>query len=162
MEHSDSNHLRSLSSYIRPQIALPEIDCEAPIDEALANFAIQRHRVGALLYKATRHHENISERAASLLSATYHKNTRSILAQRAALQKITKLLEDHAIPFSTLKGLGIADQIYDDPQTRQSKDIDIQIPPDASRLAIHLLSATLQQYYSENRSVFSILYEPEL
>ncbi|WP_323799936.1 nucleotidyltransferase family protein [Parasphingorhabdus sp.] len=141
MEHSDSKHLRSLSAHIRPQIALPEIDCEAPIDEALANFAIQRHRIGAMLYKATKHHENISERAASLLSATYHKNTRSILAQRAALQKITKLLEDHAIPFSTLKGLGIADQIYDDPQTRQSKDIDIQIPPHASRLAIQLLSA---------------------
>lgn len=148
MEHSDSKYLRSLSAYIRPQIALPEIDCEAPIDEAMASFAVQRHRVGAMLYKATEHRENLSERAASLLSTTYQQNIRAILAQRAALQKVTKLLGDHAIPFSTLKGLGIADQIYDDPRTRESKDIDIQIPPDASRMAIQLLSANGYIYKS--------------
>jgi hypothetical protein len=141
MEHSDSKHLRSLSAHIRPQIALPKIDCAAPIDEALANFAVQRHRVGAMLYKATRHKENTSERAASLLSTTYRKNIHTMLSQRAVLQKITKLLDDHDIPFSMLKGLGIADQLYDDPQTRESKDLDIQIPPHASRMAVQLLSA---------------------
>jgi hypothetical protein len=157
MEHSDSNYLQSLSAYICPQIGLPAAGCEAPIDEALANFAVKRHRVGAMLYKATQNNPNVGELAASILSSSYQKNIRAILSQRAALQKLTVLLEDHAIPFSILKGLGVANQIYDDPHTRESKDIDIQIAPHTSEAAIQLLSKNGYIYkpYSlrANRSV---------
>tara|TARA_R110000824_G_scaffold4308_1_gene20666 strand:- start:16215 stop:17291 length:1077 start_codon:yes stop_codon:yes gene_type:complete len=140
MDHADSLYLQRLCASLRPQLSLPFEEIAVPVDRDLANFAVHRHRVGPLLYKAAQHFPKIDNAADLILVQSYEKNLRAILMQKAASKRLTILLQSHSIPFSFLKGLGLANQIYSDPSTRQSKDIDILISPESSESAIRLFN----------------------
>lgn len=131
--------MQLLAAHIAPQIGLSTGGQLPPIDGDLVNFAITRHRVGPFLHAASGQSQNLDDRVAALLSACFQKNLRENLAKRAVLQRLIKLFDDNGIAFSVLKGVGLADQIYDDPNLRLSKDIDILIPVDAAEPALRLL-----------------------
>ena len=150
MEHADYDLLQSLSAHLRAPIGLDTKDCVQPIDEPLANFAINRHRVGSILYKASQNNKNIDETARSLLASAYKKNIYDSLAQKASTEKITRLFESHDIAFLVMKGSGLAHQLYDEPHIRLSKDIDILIPTSSSAKAIEVLNNNGFEYQSHS------------
>lgn len=140
MKHADIPLMQSLIAHISLQVGLPSTSKKAPIDTTFANYAIKRHRVGPFLYAVAKHSQNLDEQVAASLLACYQKNMREILVQTAVLQRLSRLFETHGIEFSVLKGAGFADQVYDEPMLRCSKDIDILIPTHAAEAAIQLLS----------------------
>jgi len=149
--------LQYLCDMVRTQISLPSDDAQNTITEDLARYAIGRHRIGPLVFKAV--HTNLqkndpSSSAIDLLERSYRENTRKILTQRAASKSLTDLLDKHAVPYCNLKGDGLAQQIYNDPGLRQSVDIDILIPEEKSRLAIQLMNDAGYHYrpYAMNRN----------
>ena len=113
-----------------------------PISEELATFADSRHRVGPLLHIASQSCADITAEAnaSTILKSSYQKNVFASLKQKAAEKKIADLLAAHSVPFSFLKGRGLAEQLHDDSAARQSKDIDILIAPKRSRQAVELLN----------------------
>ncbi|WP_173205852.1 nucleotidyltransferase family protein [Sphingopyxis sp. BSNA05] len=131
-----------MSRYLRPALSLPLIDVSEPISETLATFAVSRHRVGPLLHLAMQSSADVTadDNASSILETAYQNNIFAGLKQKAAEKNISKLLNAHSVPFSILKGRGLAEQLHDDSTARQSKDVDILIPPDQSRQTIELLN----------------------
>jgi hypothetical protein len=142
MIHADLPLMQALAAHIGPQIGLPDKGIGYPIDTALAQYAITRHRVGSLLYAAAKHGTNVDEDAAAALLSCYQKNTLDTLAQKAVLHRLEKLFQENGIEFSVLKGMGLAEQIYNEPELRQANDIDILIPVQAVDAAIRLLTIT--------------------
>lgn len=142
MDGNSEALLLSLSRYLRPAISLPSMGVSEPISETLATFADSRHRVGPLLHMAWQSCADITaeENASSILKSAFQKNVFVSLRQKAAGEKISNLLTSHSIPFSFLKGGGLAEQLHDIATARQSKDVDILVPPDRSRQAIKLLN----------------------
>ncbi|WP_321327399.1 nucleotidyltransferase family protein [uncultured Parasphingorhabdus sp.] len=142
MDSDSKALLLSLSRYLRPAISLPPRGVGEPISETLATFADNRHRVGPLLHMAMQNCADITATgpAATLLESACQKNLIASLKQKAAEQRISKLLKDHSIPFTVLKGRGLAQQLHDNSAVRRSKDIDILISPDRSRQAIAMMN----------------------
>ncbi|ASK89862.1 putative nucleotidyltransferase [Sphingorhabdus sp. SMR4y] len=142
MDRDSETLLISLSRYLRPAISLPSRDVLEPISEALAIFADSRHRVGPLLHIAMQNCADITadSSASPILESAYQKNIFASLRQKAAEKKISELLAAHSVPFSFLKGRGLAEQLHDDPTARRSKDVDILIAPDSTGQAIALLN----------------------
>ncbi|ATW03844.1 nucleotidyltransferase family protein [Sphingorhabdus sp. YGSMI21] len=142
MDGNSEALLLSLSRYLRPALSLPLIDVSEPISETLATFAVSRHRVGPLLHLATQGSADVTadDNASSILETAYQNNIFAGLKQKAAEKNISKLLNAHSVPFSILKGRGLAEQLHDDSTARQSKDVDILISPDRTRQAIGLLN----------------------
>ncbi|MEH6660692.1 MAG: nucleotidyltransferase family protein [Parasphingorhabdus sp.] len=142
MDENSEALLISLSRYLRPAMSLPSMGGSESISETLATFAVSRHRVGPLLHIATQSCADITaeNNASSILKSAYQKNVYAGLRQKAAEKKISNLLTTHSVPFSFLKGRGLAEQLHDDSTARQSKDVDILIPTDKTRLAIELLN----------------------
>jgi hypothetical protein len=138
--HSDAL-LASLSRSIRPAMSLQSLGVVEPITETLATFAVRRHRVGPLLHLACQGCADIAadETALSILKSSYRKNLLESLRQQAVEKKLSDLLISHSVPFSFLKGRGLAEQLHDDPTARRSNDVDILVPPDCSRRVIGLL-----------------------
>ena len=142
MIHADLPLMQSLAAHIGPQIGLLGKKIGSPIDTALAHYAITRHRVGPLLYAAAKQGQNVDKEAAAALLSCHQKHTLDTLAQKAVLHRLEKLFEENGIEFSVLKGMGLADQIYNEPELRQTNDIDILIPVQAADAAIRLLTIT--------------------
>ncbi|MEP6444182.1 MAG: nucleotidyltransferase family protein [Hyphomicrobiales bacterium] len=134
------SQLESLSTLIRPQLGLPFDIQNISLNQDLVSYAIHRHRVGPILYKALEQICATKNSEQLRLEQSYRENVRAILTQRATSKKLIALLESEAIPFTFLKGWGLARQLYDDPNSRQSKDIDILIPKTASASAIRLFN----------------------
>lgn len=153
--------LISLSRYLRPAISLPLMSGPEPISEELATFADSRHRVGPLLHIARQSCADITaeSNAASILKSAYQQNGYAGLRQQAAEKKISTLLTAHSVPFSFLKGRGLAEQLHDDSTVRQSKDVDILIPTDQSRQAIELMN---QEGYIFKSNTVKRREKPEL
>lgn len=141
MEQNNDALVKTLSSSIRPAILLPYAGPLEPITEDLATFAVGRHRVGPLLHLAYQGSDDISaeEAALPILQSSYRQNCLRILHQKAVKKRLSDLLLSHSVPFSFLKGDGLAEQLYDDPTVRLSKDVDVLIPSDCSQLVIRLL-----------------------
>jgi hypothetical protein len=142
MDQNREALLISLSRYLRPAMSLPSIGVSEPISEDLATFADSRHRVGPLLHLAWQRSADMAadKNASAILKTSYQANVFGSLRQKAAERKIANLLISHSVPFSFLKGRGLAEQLHDDPTVRQSKDVDILVSPDRSRQAIKLLN----------------------
>ncbi len=139
MKFPDYPQIVTLASLLRSQIGLAPINTDLTIDESLVDFAIDRHRVGSLLYKASQNPYSISLAAQDKLLSEYNSQVSYHISQMALMKKISQLFSNNAIPFSFLKGQGLAEQLYNEPHTRYSKDIDILIPPDLTKKAISLI-----------------------
>lgn len=141
MEPNNNALLKTLCTSIRPAILLPSAGSLEPITEDLATFAVGRHRVGPLLHLACQGSEDIfaEEAALSILQSSYRQNCLRNLHQQAVKKRLSDLLLSHSVPFSFLKGDGLAEQLYDDPTVRLSKDVDVLIPSDCSQLVIGLM-----------------------
>lgn len=104
--------------------------------------------MGPLLHLACQASAAADEDALSILKASYQENVFRSLRQKAAERKLSNLLISHDLPFSLLKGLGLAEQLYDDPNARQSKDVDILIPADRCGQVIRLMNDRGYRYRS--------------
>jgi len=142
MDQNSEALLISLSRYLRPAMSLPSIGVSEPISEALATFADSRHRVGPLLHLACQRSADIEadKNATAILKNSFQANVYASLRQQAAERKIASLLISHSVPFSFLKGRGLAEQLHGDSTARQSKDVDILVSPAQSSQVIKLLN----------------------
>ena len=140
MERYGKTPLTALSRSLRPAICLPPVAIAGPVTEGLAAYADDRHRVGPLLHLACQAGLAAEDRAVVLLQSSYRNNVLNNLRQKAAARKIAARLESHALPFSFLKGQGLAEQLYDDPNARKSKDVDLLVSPATTRDVIRLLN----------------------
>lgn len=141
MEPNNDALVKTLSASIRSAILLPSAGSLEPITEVLATFAVRRHRVGPLLHLACQGSEDIfaEEAALSILQSSYRQNCLRNLHQQAVKKRLSDLLLSHSVPFSFLKGDGLAEQLYDDPTVRLSKDVDVLIPSDCLQLVIRIM-----------------------
>lgn len=120
---------------------LPAAGEGEPVSERLAAFAIDRHRVGPLLHMACQGADMATnEGVLSLLNSSYQENVYATLRQGAVEKRLADLLIAESVPFWFLKGRGLAEQLYRNPATRQSKDVDILVSTDRSSEVIELLN----------------------
>lgn len=153
MEPNNEALLASLSRKLRPAMGLPDVSISEPISETLATFADSRHRVGPLLHLACQGRADTEpDRAALLLlKSAYQANVYASLRQKAVEGKISELLIKHSVPFSFLKGRGLAEQLHRDPAARLSKDVDILVSTDRSSEVIKLMNNNGYIYKSYGR-----------
>jgi hypothetical protein len=142
MDQNSEALLLSLGRFLRPAMSLSPMDVSEPISEALATFAVHRHRVGPLLHLACQQSPDLTAdgTALSILQSSHRKNLIESLRRKAAEKNISDLLISRSVPFSFLKGRGLAQQLHEYPEVRQSKDVDILVPPDRSHQVIKLLN----------------------
>ena len=97
---------------------------------------VQRHRVGALLYRraAAQLAAQCPEAVTQQLKAIAEKNTQRALAQSVELIRIIRCLETADVVAMPVKGLALAEQLYGAIGVRFVGDIDLLIRPvDAGR-----------------------------
>jgi len=123
-------------------MALSAVGAFDPIGETLATYANSRHRVAPLLHLACQNCADLAadEKASAILRSSYQDNVYANLRQKAVERNISDLLISHSVPFSFLKGRGLAEQLHNDPAVRQSKDVDILVAPDRSRQVIQIFN----------------------
>lgn len=115
----------------------------APIvDDDLARFARKRHRVGPLLHQAVLQSGGVvSPAAQEALHRDRQGNERKQLVSALLLQGVARWFSKNDIPWTLVKGLGLARQLYSDPALRPSADIDLLVSPEDFRRAIQVLEA---------------------
>lgn len=128
---TDESRLRHLATLLREPLSLVDIGSDVPLDDGFIEFAKSRHRVGPLLYQAVCSHPELSKNSKIVenLNGVYTQNVERILKQKAAGKKIGNILAKQGISSIAFKGNNLAEQIYDDPNVRQSKDLDILVSP---------------------------------
>ena len=129
--------LLELAGHLRGAIGLPKSGGLEPVDLALARYAHSRHRVAPLLYVAITHGGSKAEDdAAAWLRSVYQRNSSLLLKRKAAEKHLEKCFADAGIYAVRIKGPDLAAQLYEHPEARPSKDIDILVSPaDAPRAA---------------------------
>lgn len=126
IEESDmTRHLASLLDKARIEAAAPPI---GKLDIALARHANKRHRIAPLLHIFAKQgcFEVDSETTAYLQDGYRHAGL-FIAQQQSVRQRLASIFAKSGIRYIELKGRGLAEQFYDDPAARFSKDIDILI-----------------------------------
>lgn len=129
-------------------------------------YAVRRHRVGSLLHSACRDqpHLQFEGQAKSLLGEAYQANVLKGLRQKATEKNMSELLGAHSIEFSFLKGHGLSAQLFGDPSSRQSSDVDILIPGTRAGEAIKLLNSRgfrYQPYTYRSRRLLSAIRQKQ-
>lgn len=125
------------------RIARTTLDPEAlpvAIDTDLVDFAIQRHRVGPLLYAQAREGAVSPNRDAELRLKRHAEASAKRAAMAELLQaRIVRRMADSRIPSLIFKGGSLAQRLYGDVALRHSGDIDVLVPPEHFRAAAAIL-----------------------
>lgn len=142
MSETDVATLMRLANALRPAVGLEPSRQPPTISKAIANFAINRHRIGPLLHSACQEmpEVDIEDAAKSQLEASFRSNALAELRHKAVEQKLIGLFLDHDISFTFLKGRGLSQQLYGNSPVRVAKDIDILVSSDQIQTAIALLN----------------------
>lgn len=134
---SASPQLRQLAAALRPALGsasnptlgLPgQGSVDWPAME-LARFANDRHRIGPLLHRAWSAAPRLTSDANAFLGRVAARNARRELQQKAATRKFGELLDANGIGWIEFKGWRLGEELYGESALRQSKDVDILLPP---------------------------------
>lgn len=150
MELAQENWVRHLADCLRGALDLSDSDRAVDISPEVAKFAIRRHRVGPLLYRALQHKIPADCSAAIELENSAKANQIRQLARRAATRKLFDLFQTEAIPCVVLKGVDLGDQLYREPTLRQTKDVDFLVQPKNALRAFQSMNAAGYVYISQH------------
>ena len=140
--------LQLLRSALAGDVSTDSPPSTREIDWATFVAIVQRHRVGALLYRraAAQLAAQCPEAVTQQLRAIAEKNTQRALAQSVELIRIIRCLETADVVAMPVKGLALAEQLYGAIGVRFVGDIDLLIrPEDAVRADVALRSTGLRR-----------------
>lgn len=130
--------MRALAAALRP--AFDASAASMPADRALADFAIQRHRVGPLLYAQAREGAVRPDQDAELRLKRHTEANAKRAAMAELLQaRIVRRMADSRIPSLIFKGGSLAQRLYGDVTLRHCGDIDVLVPPEHFQTAAAIL-----------------------
>ncbi|MBH5323158.1 nucleotidyltransferase family protein [Aurantiacibacter sediminis] len=142
--NSPPRQLLELADALRPALHHPNAGPPKP-SIALAQFAVWRHRVGALLDRSwsnalEQEGEHTSEIIAvrDYLARHLDKMTRRELRQKAASKRFRPLLEAEGVASREIKGWRLGEELYGRSTLRASKDVDLLVSPENFEAAIDL------------------------
>ncbi|WP_271077310.1 nucleotidyltransferase family protein [Aurantiacibacter sp. MUD61] len=130
--------LTDLADALRPALGFPSSETPPQPCIALARFAVERHRVGALLERAWESAEDDEVRA--YLSRHLKNMTRRELKQKAAAMRLRALLDAQGIASREIKGWRLGEELYGQSTLRAAKDVDLLVLPGCFSSAIDLAS----------------------
>ena len=120
------------------RLALGQASVSTPLDPALADLAIRRHRVGPLLHAAIRHKAATDDAALRLRQDAATNAKRAAIAELIQARMV-RLLADGGVPSLIFKGGPMARRLYGDAALRHCGDIDLLVPPAHFRSAAKIL-----------------------
>jgi hypothetical protein len=91
---------------------------------------IIRHRVIEQVYSKLKNTPQIPANFIAKLRQTNHQIKFNLLNMHAETIRITRILEEHDLPYIIVKGIPLAIEIYGGSDKRQCKDIDLWVTPD--------------------------------
>lgn len=91
---------------------------------------IIRHRVIEQVYSELKNTPQIPVNFIAKLRQTNHQIKFNLLNMHAETIRITRILEEHDLPYIIVKGIPLAIEIYGGSDKRQCKDIDLWVTPD--------------------------------
>lgn len=116
------------------------------VDMGLLDLARGRHRIAPILYKALSGSGALDEDSllkdsplSDRLHQLYQVNAARIMHIRSAEDELRAYLAGADIPFAIVKGLKLAEDLYEYPACRTSKDIDILVSPKHIQAALSAL-----------------------
>jgi hypothetical protein len=115
---------------------------QAQANHRLAKYAEARHKLGPLLWSLVKQGRlNVDDEAAAYLRSTYRHVGLFIAKQQSTRAKLKQIFAAALIPYIEFKGRGLAEQLFEDPAARFSKDIDIIVGKKDRNKALDALHA---------------------
>jgi Uncharacterised nucleotidyltransferase len=144
---------------------------ESLSDWSCFQWLVDRHRVAGLVHDALAlaQIEHPAAVAEALTARARHIARRNLLLVSETV-RLQRALETAGIPSLMLKGVGLAQLAYGSLGTKDTRDIDLLIPPDRAEMALHtlkregyvLLHPATQLNKAQCRAVFRFAREVQL